>query len=448
MTLSTTERLHLIRTLNKLPKSLFSEILFAINPPSGTVSGSAAPQAIRTAELLEWVESPVGPGLPALKAVLEHYQVESSETVNPTKHPEPPTSSQSNENKATHSATETLKFQTFFSRKRVVFGAVGLSSILVAGGIFATQFVRSEDTHSPVVPSPAEGGEVYQKIQSSLDKPLDPLYAFEKLDENIEKLAADGSVSAVSLMRELQRSFSGFPVIYGVNNTTPQGSNEGIKRLSEGSIQVAISSRPLEEEEQNQKDLRSLPIGKDAIAVVVHKDNPISGLTTDQLRRIYTCRITDWIDVGWTSEKAGEDYLGINVFNRNPSSGTYEVFRQAILSEDEKFCGDNQQQSGSSFVTWQRDETTPVLKELGKFGIYYTSLNHVVDNKSLRILPIDGVSPNAETVLNGEYKLTRDLYVVAKERTYPEVIEFIRFVISPEGQNIVRQYHIPIYNLE
>lgn len=69
--LSAAERLSLIQTLNALPGPQFDELLFALNPPSANVPGNAAPQGSRSAALLEWIESPIGPGLPELEAILE-----------------------------------------------------------------------------------------------------------------------------------------------------------------------------------------------------------------------------------------------------------------------------------------------------------------------------------------------------------------------------------------
>lgn len=70
-TLSSTERLSLIQTLNSLPGPQFDELLFALNPPIANVPGNATPQGSRSAALLKWIESPIGPGLAELEAILE-----------------------------------------------------------------------------------------------------------------------------------------------------------------------------------------------------------------------------------------------------------------------------------------------------------------------------------------------------------------------------------------
>jgi hypothetical protein len=71
--LSATERLQLIQTLNALPEPQFDELVFALQPPSGNIPGNSAPQGSRSAALLQWVESPIGPGLPDLEAVLASF---------------------------------------------------------------------------------------------------------------------------------------------------------------------------------------------------------------------------------------------------------------------------------------------------------------------------------------------------------------------------------------
>jgi hypothetical protein len=71
--LSVSDRLQLIQTLNALPSTQFDELVFALNPPPGNIPNSPAPQGSRSAALLEWVESPIGPGLDDLKAVLANF---------------------------------------------------------------------------------------------------------------------------------------------------------------------------------------------------------------------------------------------------------------------------------------------------------------------------------------------------------------------------------------
>jgi hypothetical protein len=85
--LSSAERLTLIQTLNALPGPQFDELVFALNPPPGNISSNSAPQGSRSAALLQWVESPIGPGLADLKAVLTSF-VGSTTTATPQPAPQ------------------------------------------------------------------------------------------------------------------------------------------------------------------------------------------------------------------------------------------------------------------------------------------------------------------------------------------------------------------------
>ncbi|MBE9157017.1 NACHT domain-containing protein [Nodosilinea sp. LEGE 06152] len=77
---SASTRLRLVQTLNALPPTQFEEIIFALQPPGGNVPGNSAPQGARSAALLEWVESPIGPGLSALEAVLASFLPDSQQS--------------------------------------------------------------------------------------------------------------------------------------------------------------------------------------------------------------------------------------------------------------------------------------------------------------------------------------------------------------------------------
>ncbi|TVQ06525.1 MAG: hypothetical protein EA368_16830 [Leptolyngbya sp. DLM2.Bin27] len=85
--LSPVDRLTLIQTLNALPGPQFDQLVFALNPPPGNLPGNSAPQGSRSAALLQWVESPIGPGLADLEAVLSSF-VGSTATATPRPAPQ------------------------------------------------------------------------------------------------------------------------------------------------------------------------------------------------------------------------------------------------------------------------------------------------------------------------------------------------------------------------
>jgi len=317
-------------------------------------------------------------------------------------------------------------------------GVGGITNILVA---FIT--ANPVDKISSVVPNSMQ-----QTIKSRFEDPPDPERTFQVEEAQIGKLSSDGSTSMIRMMREVQAELKGkgLSIVYGSDNKTPSGSEGGKKRLKARDIQMALLSEPLTEEDKSQ-GLESIEIGKDGIAVVVHKDNPIKNLTIAQLRQIYTCKITDWSTLGWSDSSSAQSPIGITVLNRSNDSGTQRSFKDKVLGENEEFCPDtlSKREDGSSFKTWDKDETTVVLGKMGKYGIYFASLNHVIKDDHVKILEIEGMSPTAITILDDTYSLTRDLYVAAQKKTNPEVLEFIKFIISPDGQKIINKYHVPIY---
>jgi phosphate transport system substrate-binding protein len=304
----------------------------------------------------------------------------------------------------------------------------------------------SDDKYKPILPEPNQENTKYQEIQPLLDTPPDLLSVFKDRGEDIAPINSNGSVSAIALIREIQDRYPDFNIVYGTDNITPQGSNVGIKQVEIGEIAIAISSRPLTEIEKRD-GLQEVAIAKDAIAVIVHKDNPINNLSIEQLKQIYTCRVTDWITLGWQNANNDPEPFSIEVINRSSESGTQEIFQDRVLG-GEAFCIDDSDSNEKNFKTWEKDETTPVVRNLSKYGIYYASLNHVIGAKGVKIIAINQINPadqNGAYILNGDYDLSRNLYAVSKKEAYTNVIEFINFLLSPSGQQIIYKYHVPIY---
>lgn len=190
---------------------------------------------------------------------------------------------------------------------------------------------------------------------------------------------------------------------------------------------MAASSRPLTTEERNA-GLQSVPIARDALAVVVGTENPFTGnLTLEQLKQIFQGQITNWSQVG------GAD-LPIRVINRSPNGGSHDFFREVVL------LGQPFAPGGPNFTTLTQDETTPLLRALGKDSISYSTVQQVENQQTVRIIPIDSISPvDREAVRTGRYPISRVVYLVAKQQTSPAVKQFIEMTRSPQGQQIVQR---------
>lgn len=126
------------------------------------------------------------------------------------------------------------------------------------------------------------------------------------------------------------------------------GSGNGIKAIIDGTTDIADSSRFIKDKELKlaiSRDVYPVPFGicYDCIVPVVHPDNPLANLTTDQLKAIYKGEITNWREVGGDDKK-------IVVLSRDTSSGTYEVWEKKIMEKERVYPSALLQASNGAIV--------------------------------------------------------------------------------------------------
>lgn len=227
----------------------------------------------------------------------------------------------------------------------------------------------------------------------------------------------DGSTSMVQINAALK---SGFEQQYPgtVVNLAAAGSENGIQALLVGDVAIAASSRPLTASEQ-ANGLVAVPVTSDRMALVVGNDNPFKrGLSTGQVAQIFQGQLNNWATLG------GSDTT-IRVINRPSVSGTHVAFKELVLGGGEFGTTPN-------ITTLNRDATTPMLRELGTDGIGYATYSQVADQQTVRVVPIDGVTPEAPS-----YPFQRELYYVYKDANDPVVQAFLGYALSPQGQQAI-----------
>ncbi|MBW4518095.1 MAG: phosphate ABC transporter substrate-binding protein [Timaviella obliquedivisa GSE-PSE-MK23-08B] len=308
---------------------------------------------------------------------------------------------------------------------------------LIGGGLwfFGRQFFsrneQSSVNQSPIGQSAGQSGEQLGGQSTTPPNPDLSLSQIETSQPNPQVLTIDGSVTLVALIKQFQIAYSqvnpAIPTTYGVPDGKPNGSNQGIQNLLKNEVVMAVSSRPIGGSEL-QAGLQAVPFARDAIAIVVGINNPFQGsLTLAQIKQIYQGQITNWSQVG------GSD-LPIKVINRPPASGTGSFFKDVVLL-GEAFAPDS-----PNFVTLPRDETTPMLQALENNGIGYTTVAQAVNQQTVRLISIEGVSPADETAIKaGSYPLSRVVYLVVPQKTSQAVKQFIDLVLSAQGQQTVQR---------
>jgi phosphate transport system substrate-binding protein len=211
------------------------------------------------------------------------------------------------------------------------------------------------------------------------------------------------------------------------------GSGKGIQALTEGKVNLAGASRPLKPEEK-KAGLSATTIGYDAIAVFVHKSNPVKNLTKEQLKGIFTGKIKNWKEVGGknapivpNTEILSGKRATIEMFQEHVMDGApYAVFKQVDLPRDQ-------------IVELTKQENGICSVSLGLLA----SLSKEERGK-VKAISVAGSEPSEKNVQSGAYLISRPLLLVTKGLAKGEIKEFISFILSPEGQSIVARNFVPV----
>jgi phosphate transport system substrate-binding protein len=210
-------------------------------------------------------------------------------------------------------------------------------------------------------------------------------------------------------------------------NISATGSGDGIKAVPAESAEVGMSSRELSAAEKGT-GIEERLIAIDGIAAIVNTANPLSNLTVDQIRDIYTGAVTDWGQVGG---RAGR----IAVVSREPGSGTRSAVEELVRFQDKLVGG-----------AIEFDGTGAVIAEVSRNAdaIGYISLGSV--NSSVKSLSVDGVAASTANVINGSYKISRPFLLLTKRgrSLNPETTAFLDWILSPPGQAIVKSSWIAV----
>jgi phosphate transport system substrate-binding protein len=182
-------------------------------------------------------------------------------------------------------------------------------------------------------------------------------------------------------------------------------------------------------------------VGYDALAVYVHKDNPIDSISLEELAEIYGDggTITKWSQLG-VKIPSGAD--GITWVNRQSSSGTYAYFREVVLGEKRDYKMGSMNQSGS------KDVISLIAHTPGAIG--YSGMGYATDQ--VKMLKVSrkkgepGVAPSVENVHNNTYPITRPLQIYTLGEPKGGVKEYMDWIDSKEGQQVVLDLgYVPLF---
>lgn len=232
-------------------------------------------------------------------------------------------------------------------------------------------------------------------------------------------LRLHATTAAAPLLNDLAASYSqSYPYTFDIVTGNYQAMVDGLAR---GEVAYFLTNHlPAD------SALWAAPVGQDGIAILVYPDNPVTGLTTEQLRGIYQGFIPHWGDLG------GLD-MDITVISREDGSGTRAEFERLVM-------GDRR----TTLAAIVAPTSAAVVRSVADLpgGIGYVSMGYL--DASVRAVAVDGVPLTPETVYDNTYPLRSTLYFVGREEPEDDYRVFIGWVQSPEGQAVVARHYAPL----
>ena len=208
---------------------------------------------------------------------------------------------------------------------------------------------------------------------------------------------------------------------------------------------MANASRKMKDKEKAraENELGVAPaeyiVGQDALAVYVHKDNPLEEITLEQLEAIYADggNISKWSELGVTVPGGADEIVRVS---RQNNSGTYAYFREAVLQ-------DNDFKLGSIDLSGSSDVVSMVEKTVSSIG--YSGMGYATDNvKMLKIKKTDdsdAVAPKAENVINGTYPIARPLLIYTAGEPEGALKTYLDWIMGENGQAIISEMgYVPV----
>jgi phosphate transport system substrate-binding protein len=297
-------------------------------------------------------------------------------------------------------------------------------------------------------------------VQAQVKPELDPnIPPYQRVSDLSGSLSIAGSETMKPLTESwsasLQQRYPGLKI-----KVESFGSETGMAALLEGKAQIAALSRRMTQQEVVEfkrefgYEPTEVPVAVDALAVFVHKDNPIEGLSLPQLdamfskerRRGWPYPVNTWGDVlvleeGWTD-------ASINLYGRNSNSGTAAFFKEHVLNGAAL-------KSTMTIVAGSASVVQEVT--IDRFGVGLSGIGYQTSGiKPVPLASVEGgryVQPSFQTAMDGSYPLRRNLYLYLnkppKIGAPSPLAEYVKFALSRQGQQIVlSQGYYPLQTTE
>jgi phosphate transport system substrate-binding protein len=253
----------------------------------------------------------------------------------------------------------------------------------------------------------------------------------EKAEQTIINVV--GSTSVTPVLQKLSDDYMGKVENVKIN-VQGVGSSAGVKSANDEICEIGMSSRNLKSAEK-EWGLTEHVIAYDGIDIVVHPENPVADLTSDQVNKIFKGEITNWKEVGGNDQE-------ILVVSREAGSGTRGAFEELLKLQEKNADGKKVSIVVENALIAEGNGAVKANIASKKSAIGYISLSYV--DESVKDILVDGNKGSVENIKNGSYKVSRPFLLLTKGELSDDVSKFLDYIVSEEGQTIVGEKLITI----
>ena len=248
------------------------------------------------------------------------------------------------------------------------------------------------------------------------------VFFLEILPAHTETITGSGcSVSNVGYLQELAKEYERETRVKVL--VRGGGTVVGIEDVRKGKVDFAASCR--NKSADDPADVDFIQVAWDALAFIVHKSNPLNDISLEEVRAIYAGKVTNW------KQLKGKD-SPIKVFiskTKKGLSGVEGATRELVLNGKEVIATPHTLFLASTAIVEQMVEDTP--------GGFATTGFSSARKRDVKMLKVNGVSPEKKNIMNNKYPLKRPLFLLVPHRAKPAVKNFIDFALSNKGQKFI-----------
>ena len=253
----------------------------------------------------------------------------------------------------------------------------------------------------------------------------------------------DGSTANMPMMAMIRSKFLGEDLEEAENNVEVTTTDYAWRSLVDGNADLLMVYEPSAETkkiiEESGVKLIKTPIGRDALVFIENETNSIDNLTTEQLQQIYTGEITNWKDLGGADEK-------IEAYQRELNSGSQTLFLNLLMKDKKPMSAPTKYMiQGMGALIEEIASYNDKGNAIG-FSVYYYA-KKMYEVPGLKLISVDGIAPNDETISKSEYPFLNEYYCVIREDVDKDsdTYKLYEFVTSSEGKAAMKEAgYVPI----